>query len=149
MASSLLIPRQQQDGWHCTGADLEDTIIQRIGARETIAAISYNATNSSNITAEPIVDVFRGCCEPNAVYRVEGDCLLWCDVPEEFLEDDEPHKAFLEKCLGPGREENAPDWEGDFGVWEADFFESAAVVAGGPSVMGVLLLVTLLVSFAV
>jgi hypothetical protein len=135
-------------GFHCAGRYISEEVIQRIGARESIVAISYNATNQTDVTTNPIIDVFTQCCRPNQVYRIEGDCILWCDLPENYV-DKEGGESFGNACFNPRRWANDTEWTGAIGIWDADFFEGGAATMGGRpsfSVMGALVLATLFVS---
>lgn len=143
MASA--VPAPIQNGTHCAGLYIRDASIEEIGSKQTIVAISYNATTSS-AQDEPILDVFTRCCAPGPVNQVDGDCLLWCEMPEEYLSQDEdrPGRAFDDSCFRPGWREDVPDWVGAIGVWGPEEEGDGGVVVR-PRVMGVLLLVMLVV----
>jgi hypothetical protein len=56
-----------------------------------------NRTNTSEIA-------MRACCAPKPV-NILGDCILWCEIPEEYINDnaanseESPAAAAINQCL--------------------------------------------------
>lgn len=143
MASSLLIPRQDNSST-CAGQMYNDTD-DRIDSNKDVFMITYRATNADERNQPDIFEAVANCCEPNEVHRLAGECVLWCEIPDQYAPDWENATANYEQdlhtnCLADMMDEMDTDWAG------VSFVKEGGVSAvERPSVMGLLLLATMLV----
>lgn len=103
---------------------------------DTFALVAYEAI--TNVTkTEPQYKNLASCCAPNEVHKIEGDCLIWCVLPPDAVDDiDRFRDCFQEANV------RSDQYSGYAFTIEEEGEGVSAV--GHPNLFSVLLLTTLL-----
>ncbi|KAI0834710.1 hypothetical protein F5Y06DRAFT_150434 [Hypoxylon sp. FL0890] len=123
--------------------------LDQIPSNNVVGVTTFRPADSiQTLQNSPYLALMQKCCENNPVAKLEDDCLLWCDLPQDLVDD---HKKFRD-CFGnnsvdigivttrdarnvTGTAGGDSDGDGD-----GDGGNGAAVMGGRPSVAGVGLL---------
>ena len=141
MSHTSLLARQ--NGEHCGGFSFDTQAAELVTTNNTFLLASYKPVANSTEN-EPRYRSLQSCCSPNEVTKIEGDCLIWCEVPEQYLDDPD---SFLD-CFS----DSVPDMPGNetstgfASMMGGDNDEGRAALTQ-PSLYGVLLLTTMLAWF--
>lgn len=152
MASSLLVPRQgPRNSSTCAGypygkAGLDD----RIDSDKDVFILTYRAATYEEEENPGIFDALAHCCEPNEVHMMPGECVLWCELPDQYRIDRDNDTAgtianmetdLATNCFAEMMDDPDPDlqWSG------VTTREGGGSLVERPSVVGLLLLATMLV----
>lgn len=152
MASFPLIPRQREYRNYCHGNSMEVVDMEGVKSDYTYVMGTWESppNSSTSLEDEPYYKAFSRCCDGNEVTQVEDWCLLWCEIPAEYVgeEASDTLEAFMAECFREARREEDVEGMSSQVVVERENPGEGAGVAVRPSVMGVLLLVTMLVYLA-
>lgn len=96
---SFLFARQSNR--HCSGTGYDTSSAELVPSNETFAIATYKPVSNST-ESEPLYLGLVPCCSPNEVFKIEGDCLFWCELPHDYLDDEDAfHECYRDNIPSP------------------------------------------------
>ncbi|KAI1138585.1 hypothetical protein F5Y05DRAFT_413206 [Hypoxylon sp. FL0543] len=138
-----------------TGTYFNIDRLDQIPSNNAVGVATFRPADASQtLQNAPYLALMQKCCEDSPVAKLDDDCVLWCDLPPDLVDD---HKAFRDCFVGNsagigiittrdarnvtgtagGSSEGGGNGGGD---GHGDGGNGAAVMGGRPSVVGVGLL---------
>jgi hypothetical protein len=75
----------------CDGLSWSTSYLGYIPSNQTYAVatyeVNYSPPDNTTVLKEPRYRALQSCCLPNDVHKVEDDCIVWCELPGEYLND--------------------------------------------------------------
>jgi hypothetical protein len=129
------------------GNTIRTDVVDYIESEHTVIVGAYERSlpSNSSFEQEPYYKAFSRCCSPNEAHKLDGGCILWCEIPSKYLRDDsvETLDEFTEQCFNDARREEGVEGSSIQLIDERGDQDEGAGMAVRPNLMGMLLLLLL------
>jgi hypothetical protein len=71
----------------CGGLSYSTTSRQLIPSNDTLAIATYRGSSNTTLHDEPRYLALSSCCDPNKASKVDSDCIIWCNLPPQYVND--------------------------------------------------------------
>ncbi|KAI1390743.1 uncharacterized protein F4822DRAFT_162596 [Hypoxylon trugodes] len=72
----------------CLGTSYSTSVIEDIPTNNTFALVTYQSQSNLTLEQQPRYQGLQQCCGPDhPVSKLSYDCVLWCDLPQEMVDN--------------------------------------------------------------